>query len=440
MRKRDKIKTAVLVFGDFALFYLALALALALRAPDLNFGLFLSHAAPFGINFAIWIIFFGAFGIYEMKGFGNIRHFIYRLLQATAFNVMLSSTFFYFFIFFEIEPRRNLLLTITLSTVFVFLWRLLFNLIIVKTPAVRALFFGKNSEIERLADYLLLHPQLGHKPLGFIEHEEELRNMVLKTKANTIIITNEIKENKMLVRALFQMIPMGISVIEFDAYYELLTGKVPLSLIEEIWFLENLIGIKKQFYEFFKKLTDIALAIILTLPALATFPLIALAIKLDSKGPVFFKQPRAGRNGKIFQLWKYRSMIENAEYIGGLKSMEGYDVRLTRIGAILRKTYLDEIPQIINVVKGEMSFVGPRPERPEYVKELKEQIPFYEMRLLAAPGLTGWAQINMENDASVEDAPEKMQYDLYYVKNRSFILDLLVALRTLATILRRQGR
>lgn len=440
MRGRDKIKTAVLVSGDFALFYLALAAILALRYPDLNWKFFSLHILPFGANFIIWVIFFGAFGLYEMRGMGNIKHFLYRILQTMAFNILLSSTFFYFFPFFGIEPRRNLLLTIMLSSVFVFFWRLAFKTIIVKTPTSRVLFFGKNNEIIWLSDYLARHPQLGHKPLGFIERGEELRELVSKTKANTIIITHEIKENKTLVRALFQMIPMGISVIQFDAYYEMLMGKVPLSLIKEVWFLENLIGIKRQFYEFFKKLADIAFAIILALPALAIFPLIALAIKLDSKGRIFFKQQRVGRGGKVFKLWKYRSMIENAEYIGGLKGAEGYDIRLTRIGTILRKTYLDEIPQIINVLRGEMSFVGPRPERPEYVEGLKKQIPFYEMRLLVSPGLTGWAQINMENDASVEDAPEKMQYDLYYVKNRSFVLDLLVALRTLSTILRRQGR
>lgn len=439
MKWRAKIKTAILVLGDLVLFYSALAISLALRYQDLDWRVFGTHILPFGMNFIIWIIFFGAFGLYEMKGLGNIKHFFYRLLQAMAFNTLLSSTFFYFFTFFGIEPKRNLLLTIILSTVFIFIWRIAFKIIIVKTPATRILFFGKNSEIMWLADYLALHPQLGHKPLGFIEHSEELKDMVSKTKANTIVITHEIKENKTLVRALFQMIPMGISVIEFDAYYEMLTGKVPLSLIEEVWFLENLIGIKKQFYEFFKRLLDIAIAVFVIVPTAITLPLVIAAIKLDSDGPILFKHKRVGRGGKIFELWKYRSMFKDAEKLGSFKG-EGYDVRLTRVGTFLRRSYLDELPQIINVLKGDMSFIGPRPELPEYVEELKKRVPFYEMRLLVSPGLTGWAQINMENDASVEDAPEKMQYDLYYVKNRSFVLDLLVALRTLSTILRRQGR
>ncbi len=132
-------------------------------------------------------------------------------------------------------------------------------------------------------------------------------------------------------------------------------------------------------------------------------------------------------------------MVKNAEKMSGWKG-EGPDPRHTRVGIFLRKSYLDELPQIMNILNGEMSFVGPRPERPHYVSELKEKIPFYEMRLLVSPGITGWAQINMEDDASVEDAPEKMQYDLYYIKNRSLILDLLVILKTAFTLLRRQGR
>jgi lipopolysaccharide/colanic/teichoic acid biosynthesis glycosyltransferase len=256
---------------------------------------------------------------------------------------------------------------------------------------------------------------------------------------DTIVITREIKENKSLVRLLFDAIPLGVSVVEFPAFHEAMTGKIPLSLIGELWFLENLAGIKNGFYEFFKRWLDVIMAGLLTIPALLLFPLIAVATKLDSDGPIFYRQRRVGRHGKEFSVLKYRSMIKDADKLGGLKE-GGLDPRHTYVGRILRKGYLDELPQIINILKGEMSFVGPRPERPEYVKELRQKIPFYEMRLLAPPGITGWAQINMENDASVEDAPEKMQYDLYYTKNRSMILDLLIAIKTLFTILRREGR
>ncbi|MGB9598661.1 MAG: sugar transferase, partial [Minisyncoccales bacterium] len=228
-------------------------------------------------------------------------------------------------------------------------------------------------------------------------------------------------------------------ILNFENFYENLAEKIPIYLINETWFLENLAKIKKNFYQFFKRLIDIVLALILFVPFSLLLAPIALAIKLDSRGPIFYRQKRVGKEGKEFWLLKFRSMKEGAEKISGLKS-DGKDERLTRLGSFLRKSYLDELPQIINILKGKMSFVGPRPERPEYVKALKEKIPFYEMRLLVLPGISGWAQLKMEKDASVEDAPEKLQYDLYYIKNRSLILDLAIAVKTIMILLGRKGR
>ena len=438
---RHKIKTAILLGGDIFCLYAALFFSLALRSEGRIWtSQIQNHIIPFGINFALWLMIFGAFGLYELKSAKTSKNFALRLGQATFFNILVSSSFFYFFPFFEIEPRRNLLATAALAALFIYLWRYVLAFIFIKTPPARILFLGKNAEIAGVYDYLAKNPELGQRPLGFIDLEKkDLGKTLQRTKANTIVITNEIKGNETLVKALFQAIPLGIAIVEFDRYFEMLMGKVPLTLIKEVWFLENLVGIKKQIYEFFKRMLDIFIAILASIPTLLLLPCIAIAIKLDSRGPTFFRQKRVGRGGKVFKLWKFRSMVKDAEYLGGLKG-EGYDVRLTRIGTVLRKSYLDELPQIINVLRGEMSFVGPRPERPEYVEELKKIVPFYEMRLLVQPGITGWAQVNMEDDASVEDAPEKMQYDLYYVKNRSFILDLLIALRTLSAILRRQGR
>jgi len=155
-------------------------------------------------------------------------------------------------------------------------------------------------------------------------------------------------------------------------------------------------------------------------------------------GIIFFRQARVGENGRIFNFIKFRSQVLGAEKMSHAK--EGADERYYAFGNFMRKLYLDELAQIINVLKGEMSFVGPRPERPKYVEELKRKIPYYEIRLLVPPGITGWAQINMENDASVEDASEKILYDLYYIKNFSLMLDLRILLKTIATVLSRSGR
>lgn len=458
-RRRLSKKIVALVFGDLFVLYGAMLAALFSRySGRFEEADLIPHLSAFGVIFLLWIILFGAFGFYELRFARNERIFLYRLLQVMAANTVLAIVTFYLFPFFTIEPRRNLFLIALYATVFIFIWRSLFNLLIVRASAARILFLGLNAETIALADYLLAHPQLGHRPVGFVSNGAEppsplpplphipldpsrFPRTVRDLKPEIIVVSPEMKGKKTVVKALFGIIPSGVSTIDFAPFHEMLTGKIPLSLIEEAWFLENLIGIKRRAYELAKRLIDIATALIVGVAALITFPFIALAVKLDSEGSVFFRQKRIGRHGKEFTLIKYRSMVQNADVLSGSKETgSGPDPRRTRIGAVLRRSYLDEIPQVVNILKGEMSFVGPRPERPEYVAELRDKVPFYEMRLLVPPGITGWAQINMEDDASVEDAPEKMQYDLYYVKNRSFILDLLIMLRTLFTLLRREGR
>lgn len=461
-RRSNALKIVILFLIDLLLFWAALTLNLYIRyyrgLTDPEWHLIGLHLIPFSIIFLIWLVIFGAFGLYELRFTKNTKSFFYRLLRAVATNIVLAIIIFYLILpFSEIEPRRNLFIIASLSTIFISGWRYLFNLFVIRARASRVIFFGANKETIDLAGYLLKNPQLGQRPVAFIANGETSLNTVLPLPlfklenqniahivqdmdADTIVISREIKENAALVKILFQVIPLGIGVIEFPACHEMLTGKIPFSLIGEIWFLENLVGIKKKFYEFFKRLSDLVVATLLGVPAALISPFIILAIKLNSPGPVLYIQTRVGRTGKEFKLIKYRSMIDNADQLSGFKTVDGSDPRQTKVGAFLRKIYLDELPQIINILKGEMSFVGPRPERLEYVAELKKKIPFYEMRLLVPPGITGWAQINMEDDASVEDAPEKMQYDLYYIKNRSFVLDLLVILRTIFIVLQRQGR
>jgi len=456
MAKNLGTKT-LLLSGDLLLLYMALGLTLLLRywGNDPDWELIRQHPLPFTLTYLVWLLIFGAFGLYDLRFVKNSKRFLYRLLRAMGANTTIAILIFYLVPFFEIEPRRNLFLLVFLATVLIFLWRYFFNILNLKTAASRVLFFGINKDVRSLVDYLLKNPQLRQKPVAFMSSEEytsprtlplphftaqqHLAHLVRDFNIDTIAISREIKENKTLVSALFEVIPLGVAVIEFPAFFEMLTGKIPLLLIGEVWFLENLAGARKQFYEFFKRAIDLLLAVILGALGAMLFPFIALAIKLDSRGPLFFRQKRIGRHGKPFWLIKYRSMVKDAERMSGFKGNEK-DPRHTHVGAFLRKSYLDELPQIINIIKGEMSFIGPRPERPEYVGELKQKIPFYEMRLLAPPGITGRAQINMENDASVEDAPEKMQYDLYYIKNRSIALDLLILLRTLFAVLQRQGR
>lgn len=473
MRHDNTLKIYLLLIGDFLLLWAALLASLFLRyypAPD--WVLIEFHFLPFGAMFFLWILFLGAFGLYDIRFMKNSKIFLYRLLRAMAANTILAIVLFYFLLtYLSIEPRRNLIIIVLISTIFIYLWRVLFNILIGRTPTSRLIFFGITDEMALLADYLLKNRQIGQKPVAFIAYGNDMSplipqipcytldphtisHIIADTKANIIVISREIKENKTLTKILFHVIPYGIGVVEFTHLYEQVTGKVPLSLIEEVWFLENLVGISKPRYEFTKYLSDLLLAFAAGIPALVTFPFIAFGIILSrpsdawryrerrarsGDGLIFFHQNRVGRNGKMIDFIKFRSQVLGAEKMGEQKELL-HDPRQYPFGKFLRKSYLDELPQIWNVLKGEMSFVGPRPERPKYVEMLKQKIPFYQMRLLVPPGITGWAQVNMENDASVEDAPEKIQYDLYYIKNRSFALDLLIILKTIAALLRRQGR
>ena len=165
----------------------------------------------------------------------------------------------------------------------------------------------------------------------------------------------------------------------------------------------------------------------------------AICVKLDSPGPIFFRQERVGKHGQVFMLYKFRSMREDAEWMTGPVWASEDDPRVTRIGKILRKIRLDETPQMFNVLVGNMSFIGPRPERPVFVNQLKEQIPFYALRFAVKPGITGWAQVKYQYGSTVEDAMEKLQYDLYYVKNISVFLDVLVLLNTIRVVLFSRG-
>jgi len=187
-----------------------------------------------------------------------------------------------------------------------------------------------------------------------------------------------------------------------------------------------------------KRFFDVLASIFLILPTLPLLVATALAIKLDSPGPVFFRQDRVGRGGRVFKVWKFRSMFLNAEVNGAVWAKKS-DPRVTRVGGIIRLLRIDELPQLWNIFRGEMSLIGPRPERPEFVRELSANIPYYNIRHSVLPGITGWAQVNYRYGASVEDALHKLEYDLYYIKNMSILLDLKIILRTIGVVLFGEG-
>jgi exopolysaccharide biosynthesis polyprenyl glycosylphosphotransferase len=224
--------------------------------------------------------------------------------------------------------------------------------------------------------------------------------------------------------------------------YEEMTGRVPVHHLESDWIIRSFVdGLHVSgFYELSKRLLDIIGGATGLLMFAVTYPFLALAVYLDSGQPIFYSQPRLGRGGLVFKIYKYRTMRQDAEADGEVRITLENDPRVTRVGNFLRKLRLDELPQFWNVLRGEMSLVGPRAERPELVEEYQKQVPFYRARLLVKPGLTGWAQINYGYVASVLETAVKIEYDLYYIKHRTLGMDFQIILRTIGTVLRRTGR
>jgi exopolysaccharide biosynthesis polyprenyl glycosylphosphotransferase len=229
-----------------------------------------------------------------------------------------------------------------------------------------------------------------------------------------------------------------VDIEEGASFYERITGRVSLNMLRPSWLIFTGRGRQAKIAEVSRIVVHWLVALIGAILSLPIVLLTAVLIKLESKGPVFYKQERVGKNGRIFVLAKFRSMRVDAETSGPVWASKK-DNRTTRVGRIIRKIRVDEIPQFWNILKGEMSFVGPRPERPHFVAQLAEEIPFYEQRHLIAPGLTGWAQIKYPYGASIEDARQKLQYDLFYIKNHGLFLDALIIFETIKIILFGRG-
>jgi lipopolysaccharide/colanic/teichoic acid biosynthesis glycosyltransferase len=245
-----------------------------------------------------------------------------------------------------------------------------------------------------------------------------------------------------MFQALLDAQESGIEITRMAVAYEELLGRVPIQTLEANWILRSFVDETRvnTFFELGKRLVDIIGGLFGSLVTLLILPFVTIAILLDDGRPVFYLQTRSGRNGRTYRIVKFRTMVRDAEADGQPKWASVGDERNTRVGHVLRKTHLDELPQFINVLMGDMSLVGPRAERPELITLFQGQVPFYRARLLVKPGITGWAQINFGYASTVEETMVKLEYDLYYIKNRNLFMDVVILLRTPATVLGFRGR
>jgi sugar transferase (PEP-CTERM system associated) len=268
---------------------------------------------------------------------------------------------------------------------------------------------------------------------------EELDQIVKREGIDRIVVAMGERRGQMPTSKLLQLSLAGeVTIEEGAAFYERVTGRVSLNMLRPSWLIFTGRGRQKKIAELSRAAVHWLVAFIGAILSLPIVVFTAVLIRLESRGPIFYKQERVGKNGRIFTLMKFRSMRVDAEQDGPVWASKK-DTRTTRVGRVIRKIRVDEIPQFWNILKGEMSFVGPRPERPHFVAQLAKEIPFYEQRHHIAPGLTGWAQIKYPYGASIEDARQKLQYDLFYIKNQGLMLDAIILFETIKIILFGRG-
>ena len=436
-----RIKQFLLFFGDLVCLYLSLFLCLILRyGPNFSQDLLRQHLTPFTIIYLIWLIVFYINDLYDLRISFKKLEFFSALAWSLIINGLLAVLFFYLIPYFEIAPKTNLFLNLLIFSGLFLGWRYLLARPIVKTGLANNILFISESNLEeKLSQKIKNNLALGYNLKFWTDSQdiEEIKKIINQEKINTLVVSPNFYSQ--IGSQLYELLPLKIDIFNLSSFLEQFERAIPVSETNREWFLENIRETNKRTYEIIKRGFEIILSFILGITSLILYPLIILIIKCSGSGPVFYIQERMGKNNKIFKIIKFRTMIPEAEKNGAQWADEN-DKRITIGGKFLRKTRLDELPQLRNVLKGEISFVGPRPERPEFIKTLQEQIPHYALRNLIRPGLTGWAQINYPYGSSIEDSLKKLSFDLYYLKNRSFILDLSIILKTLAVVFKLKGR
>ena len=438
-----KTKKTILLIGDIGIFYLSLYLTLMARygypVTDENWS---RHFWPFSVVFLSWLVIFFISDFYDLKTSYNLTALFNSLTRIFVINGAVAVVIFYFFAPFidSIRPQRVLIIDLIIVLIIIFIWRRIFyKFIKSSTIANRVLIIGRNKLSDELEEQIKRRPQLGYQVMTLENLPDDLNKFCLDNQIDILVSALDLKDG-LVSRKIFDCLSLEIDVYNISSFYEQIANKIPVEYIEHSWFLENLTEHSKKFYEITKRIADFILAIIGLVISIFLTPIIALIIKLESPGAVIFKQIRTGKNGKNFTAMKFRSMKEGAETDGAQWAQKN-DPRVTKFGSLMRKTRLDEIPQLLNIIRGEMSFIGPRPERPEFIDILEKEIPFYKERLLVKPGLAGWAQLNgPAYGGSQEESLEKLKYDLYYIKNRSLLLDLGILLKTIRLIIGGRGQ
>src|SRR5450432_4264434 len=405
-----------------------------------------------GLATAFCLTAFYFYDLYDFLVMHDRRELVLRMVQALGLAWMALAVTFYIF------PRLMLgrgvsLLALPLAVGLMVGWRVSIHWFLGHPEfGERILVVGSGANAIEVAREVLERKDAGYRVVGFVDNDpalvgksllnprvlgltSELDEIVKRENVDRIVVAMGERRGQFPTDELLHLSLGGnVSIEEGATFYERLTGRVSLDMIRPSWLIFSGRGRQARIAGLFRNVMHRLVALIGSILSLPVALLAMILIKIESPGPALYKQERVGKNGKPFVIMKFRSMRVDAEKAGPVWASNGDD-RATRVGRIIRKIRVDEIPQFWNILRGEMSFVGPRPERPHFVSQLAEEIPYYEQRHLIPPGLTGWAQIKYPYGASIEDARQKLQYDLYYIKNQSLVLDAIIMFETIKIIL-----
>ena len=466
MNTKFSPRTIGLIVADIAILYFAIILALYLRLgwEGTAFQIRENNALN-KVAFAasVCLITIYLYDLYDYAVMNTRRELLLRLIQ-----VMGIAWTFLAIVFYLIPPlmigRGTLIYSVVLTLVLLLAWRTIIHFL-TGHPELgeKILIIGAGKAAVETANVVFQRRDAGYRVVGFIAVDgvgngdaprsaaelgnatilgkaDELEKIVSEKKIDRIVVALAQRRGNFPTEVLLRMsLENNVNIEECASFFERVTGQVHLDMLRPSWLIFSGRSRDTRLTIAFRDVVNRGLAM---LGLILSFPialLTALFIKLESKGGVFYRQERVGRDGTVFDLIKFRSMRFDAEADGKPVWAASDDDRTTFVGRFIRKARIDEIPQFWNIIKGEMSFIGPRPERPHFVAELAEQVPFYDHRHLVAPGLTGWAQIKYPYGASFEDARQKLQYDLYYIKNQSLALDVIIVFETIKTVLFGKG-
>ncbi len=398
--------------------------------------------------------------LYKLSVINNLLELSLRLLQSLGFTAIILAGI-YFIIPAAIIGRGVFIISITFIIMLIVSWRFLYRLVLDRGLFdQKIIIIGSGELAGNIHNEITNKKDCGYS-IGVIVTENNDEDNTFKEKINTniiyknnydglcdiaigmgikkIIVALQEKRGAFPTKELLRCRVDGIEVIEGNSFYEMLTGKLIVAYINPGWLIFSEGFEKSRLRRFTKYVLELISSFILLVIFLPVIIITAILIKIDSSGPVIFSQERVGKDKKIYKIYKFRSMVTDAERQSGPAWADENDNRITRIGRFIRKWRIDEIPQLWNVLKGDMSFVGPRPERNFFVKKLEGIIPYYRERFTVKPGITGWAQVNYGYGSSVKDAIEKLNFDLFYIKNLSTLMDLVIMLRTIKTVLFGKG-